>query len=82
LQPALDFSDDHLDRDRVVATAGHDHIRVPLAGFDEFQMHRLHSCQLLLDDLVEWPSAVVCVTFDPPNKTDVGVGVDEDFHVT
>ena len=41
-QAALDLRDDHLDRDWVVSSARHDHVRITLARLDELQVHRLN----------------------------------------
>jgi len=81
LQSPLDLSDDHLDCDRVVAAARHDDIGVTLARLDELQMHWLHRGQILIDDFVERPAAVVGITLDATNETDVGIGIDEDLYI-
>jgi len=77
LQSPLNLSDDHLDGDRVVATARHYHIGVALAWLDELIMHRLNGGQILLDDLIERSSAIVRVPLDSANEPDVGIRVDE-----
>ena len=81
LKSPLNFSDDHLDGDRVVATARHYHIGVAFAGLDELIVHRLNGGQILLDNLIKWSSAIVRVALDPPNEPDVGVRIDEYFDV-
>jgi hypothetical protein len=81
LKSPLNFSDDHLDGDRVVATARHYDVSVALARLYEFAMHRLHGGQVLLDNLIKWSSAIVRVALDPPNEPDVGVRIDEYFDV-
>jgi hypothetical protein len=82
LQPPLNLSDDHLDRDCVVPSARDDHVGVPLARLDELKVHRLHARQVLLDDLVEGSPAHVGVALDTANQPYVRVGVDEHFHIT
>jgi hypothetical protein len=77
----LNLSDDHLDRDRVVTTARHDHISVPLARLDELEVHRLNRREVLIDDFVERTSAVAGVTFETPNQPNVSIRVDKYFDV-
>src|SRR5688500_17598407 len=48
LQAPLDLCDDHLDGDRVVPTARHDHVRIALARLDELLVHRPHGREVLL----------------------------------
>src|SRR5690242_14319588 len=80
-QSSLNFSDDHLDCDRVVAAARHDHVRVTLARLDELQMHRLHGREVLVDDLVERPAAIARVTLQTANQANVRICVDEYFDI-
>ena len=80
-QSLLDLRDDHLDRDCVVPAPRHNDVRVALARLDELQVHRLHGRQVLVDDFVEGPSAGAHVAADAANEPDVGIGVDEHFHV-
>src|SRR5687768_15844604 len=77
----LDLGDDHLDRDLVVPSARDDDVRVPLARLDELQMHRLDGRHVLVENLVEWTSALRYVPANPPDETDVRIGVDEHFDV-
>jgi len=77
LKSPLNFSDDHLDRDRVVAAARDYDISVALARLYEFAMHRLHGGQVLLDDLIERSPAIVRVALDSPYEPDVCVRIDE-----
>jgi hypothetical protein len=81
-QPPLDLSHDHLDRYRVVSAARNDDIRIALARLDELEMHRLHRREVLLYDIVERPTARSGVALDAPDQSDVGVRIDENFHVT
>jgi len=82
LQSPLDLSDYHLDRDRIVATARNDDVRVAFTRLDEFVVHRLNGGEVLLDDLIERPAADMGVALDAANEPDVGVRVDEHLHVT
>jgi len=81
LQAALDLSDDHFDRDRVVTSSRHDHVGVPLARLDELQMHRLHGREILLDHVVERASAYMRVALDAPDEPHIGLGIDEHLHI-
>jgi hypothetical protein len=81
LQTPLNFSDDHLDRDRVVTAARNDHIRVSLARLDELEVHRLNGGQVLLDDFIQRPAAHVSVALDAADESNVRVGIDENLDV-
>src|SRR6185503_12238776 len=81
LQSALNLSDDHLDRDRVVPATRHDDVRVALAGLDELEVHRLHRRQVLLDYFVERSSSIVGVALDATNQANVRIRVDEHLDV-
>jgi len=65
-----------------VSAPRHYDIRVTLAGLDELKVHRLDGGEILLDDLVQRPAALVSVTLDATYQSDVGIGVDEHFHIT
>ena len=80
-QSSLNLRDDHLDGDGVVPAARHDDVRIALARLDELQVHRLDGGQVLVEDFVERAAALRDVAPDAANEPDVGVGVDEDFHV-
>jgi hypothetical protein len=81
LQPPLNFSDDHLDRDRVVSPPRHNYVRVALARLDKLEMHRLHRRQVLLDDFVDWSSPNMRVALDSTDDPNIRVRVDEHLHV-
>jgi len=81
LQAALDLSDDHFDRDRVVTSPRHDHVGVPLARLDELQMHRLHGREVLLYHVVERASAYMRVALDAPDEPHIGLSIDEHLHI-
>src|SRR2546423_7706811 len=81
LQSSLNLSDDHLDGDRVVSPARHYQVGVALARLDKLAMHRLNSGQVLFDDLVEGPPAIMCVALDASNKPDVRIRIDEHLDV-
>lgn len=76
-----DFGRDHLDSDGVVAAARHNDVGVALAGLDEFQVHRLHGRQVLLDDLRERPLPLHQVALKAANQANVGIRVDKHLHV-
>jgi hypothetical protein len=82
LKPPLNLSHDHFDGDRVVTAAGDDNICVALAGFNELQVHRLDSRQVLFDDLVQRTPTYMRVALDAPNESDVRVRVYEYFDIT
>src|SRR3954463_2857088 len=82
LQTSLNFSNDHLDGDRVVTAAGNDHVGVPLARLDELEMHGLNGRQILLDDFVERSAPHVRVALDTANKSNVRVRINENPDVT
>jgi hypothetical protein len=73
LKPPLNLSHDHFDGD---------HICVALAGFNELQVHRLDSRQVLFDDLVQRTPTYMRVALDAPNESDVRVRVYEYFDIT
>jgi hypothetical protein len=81
LQSPLDLSDDHLDRDRVVAATRYDHVRVSLTRLNEFIVHWLHGGQVLIDDFAERPATLLGVALDSTNQTNVRVGVDENLDI-
>src|SRR4051794_35380353 len=82
LQTPLNFSDDHLDGDRIVTAARNDHVGVALARLDELEMHWLNGRQILLDDFVERPAAHVGVALDATNKSYIRVRINENLDVT
>ena len=81
VEPAPDVGDDHVDGDRVVAAARHDHVGIALARLDELQVHRLDGSEVLVEDFVERAAALGHVAANAADEADVGVGVDEDLHV-
>jgi hypothetical protein len=64
-----------------VAAARYDHVRVAFTRLDELEMHRLHGRQVLVDDLVERPSAITRIALQTPDQSNVRICVDEYFHV-
>jgi hypothetical protein len=81
LQPSLNLSHDHLDRDCVVPAAWDYHVGVALARLDKLEVHRLHRRKILLDYLVERAAAHARVALDAPNEPDVRVRVDKHLYI-
>ena len=73
--------DDHRDRNLIVATARNDDVRVPLAGLDELEVHRLHRGQILIENLLERAIALDQIAPESSDQPNVGVRVDENLHV-
>ena len=75
----LDAVDDHFQRDEVLTALGDDDVRVFLAGLHVELVHGLNGGQILVDDGVDAPPALLDVPPDPAAQAHVGVGVDEDL---
>ena len=78
---ALDAVDDHFQRDEVLTALGDDDVRVFLAGLHVELVHGLNGGQILVDDGVDAPPALLDVPPDPAAQAHVGVGVDEDAKI-
>ena len=77
----LDAVDDHFQRDEVLTALGDDDVCVFLAGLHVELVHGLNGGQILVDDGVDAPPALLDVPPDPAAQAPVGVGVDEDADV-
>ena len=81
LDHCLNFDNDHIDRDLVLSAARNDDIGPALAWFDELEVHRLHSRNVLMDDRVDQPASFDNISPQTTNEALVRVSVDVDFRI-
>ena len=73
--------DNHVNRNRVEAAFGDDHVGVALAWFDEFQVHRAHGLQILLHHRFPRAAALRDIALQTTDKAQVRIGIHENFDV-
>ena len=78
---ATEASEQHVERDVVVAALGHDQIGPPLGRLDMLDVHRAHRRVVLVAHRLERAATLLEVAADAAHQPDVGVGVDEDLDV-
>jgi hypothetical protein len=72
---------EHIDRNFIMSTLGHDDIGVPLARLHELEVHWTHRRKVLVQNLLERPPALLHVSVKTSDQPQIGIGVHEHLNV-
>ena len=79
---AADALDEHIQRDKIVATLQHDDIRPALAGLHILLVHRLYRGEVLLHHRFQRAAALPYIPQDAAQDALIGIGIHKDFVIS